>query len=225
MPAQTRIEEQHSDSTIAGWLHRPARTTEGALALTHGASGNCQAPLLLALAECFSAAGWMVLRYDLPYRQRRSAGPPSPATAAIDQRGIAAAAKWLREESGELPVLGGHSYGGRQTSMAVADDAEMAMALLLLSYPLHPPGKPEKLRVEHLPRIQVPGLFVHGTKDPFGSPQEMRESLAVLRAPWNLELLEAAGHALVERKEGSAAFAQAAERIRQALFDLLKKRL
>ena len=157
-------------STVAGWLHRPETgDPAGALGLTHGASGNADAPLLVALAEQFATCGWWVLRYNLPYRQRRPGGPPSPATAPADREGVAAAAEWLRLESGQSVALGGHSYGGRQTSMLAAEQPDAAAALLLLSYPLHPPGKPEKLRVEHLGQLTQPVLFAHGEKDPFGT--------------------------------------------------------
>ena len=75
--------------------------------------------------------------------------------------------------------LGGHSYGGRQSTMLCADDPELVNGLLLLSYPLHPPRKPEQLRTQHLPNLRNPCLFVHGTRDPFGSTEEMREGVAI----------------------------------------------
>src|SRR6185436_17278528 len=90
----------------------------------------------------------------------------------------------------------GHSYGGRQTSIAAAEDANVIDALLLLSYPLHPPRRPEDLRTAHLPMVRKPCLFVHGTRDPFGSPEEMKSALILIPAPSELCLLEGAGHDL-----------------------------
>lgn len=80
--------------------------------------------------------------------------------------------------------------------MLAAEDAAVADALLLFSYPLHVPDKPEKLRTEHFPQLRTPALFVHGTKDPFGTPQEMRKGLALIPARHELQLVEGAGHDL-----------------------------
>jgi hypothetical protein len=86
--------------------------------------------------------------------------------------------------------------------MLAAEDSGLGLAgLLLCSYPLHPPGQADKLRTEHLPRISVPVLFVHGTKDAFGSPDEMRAAVKLLRAPARLEFIEGAGHDLHRGKD------------------------
>ena len=82
--------------------------------------------------------------------------------------------------------LGGHSYGGRQSTMLCADQPGLVDGLLLLSYPLHPPRKPDQLRVQHLPKLQTPALFVHGTRDPFGSPEEMEAALSLIPAKTRL---------------------------------------
>ena len=88
-------------------------------------------------------------------------------------------------------IAGGHSYGGRMTSMVVADGATRVDALTLFSYPLHPPGKPEKPRTEHLPRIETPTVFTHGTSDPFGSIDELRAAAALI--PASTEIVEITG--------------------------------
>jgi predicted alpha/beta-hydrolase family hydrolase len=93
-------------------------------------------------------------------------------------------------------ILGGQSYGGRQATLLAADEPELAQALLLFSYPLHPPGKPERLRTEHFPRLRVPALFVHGTADPFGSIAELRTAAALIPAPTRIMPIERAGHDL-----------------------------
>lgn len=98
-------------------------------------------------------------------------------------------------KKGARILLGGHSYGGRQASMLLAEDKAVADALLLCSYPLHPPGQPDKLRTQHLDKIDVPVLFVHGTKDPFGSPEEMKAALKLVRNG-RIEFIEGAGHDL-----------------------------
>jgi uncharacterized protein len=180
---------------IQGWLHEPAAATTGmvrdALAITHGAGSNCEAPLLIAIAEAFAAEGLYVLRFDLPYRQQRPHGPPFPAMAARDREGIRRAAEAVREVGASRIFLGGHSYGGRQATMTAAEDPRIADALLLLSYPLHPPRKPRELRTAHFPKLETAALFVHGTRDPFGSIDEMRAALAGI--PARHELIEVAG--------------------------------
>ena len=183
---------------MSGFLHRPAQSqAEQALVMTHGAGSNAKGPMLVAIAETLAARGWLVLRCDLPYRQRRPGGPPRPAEAAGDRAGLRAAIGLVRPmlRPGGRLALGGHSYGGRQASMLAAEDPRVADALLLCSYPLHPPGQPAKLRTQHLGAIDAPVLFVHGTKDPFGSPEEMRAAVKLVKHA-RLEFIEGAGHDL-----------------------------
>jgi uncharacterized protein len=181
---------------IQGFLHEPtAPATGDAIAITHGAGGNCESPLLVALADAFAAIGWHVLRYDLPFRIQRKT--PSPAQAVKDREGIREAATALREASGARRIsLSGSSYGGRQSTMLAAEDPKIADALLLLSYPLHPPGKPQALRTEHFPALKVPALFAHGTRDAFGSIDEMRAALTLIPARTKLIDLVGAPHGL-----------------------------
>ena len=180
----------------AGFLHRPDQSSDNGIVLTHGASSNCNAPLLVAIATEFAARGVLVYRYNLPFRIRRPHGPPSPSTAQADREGIRNAVQLMRSLVKGRALAGGHSYGGRQTSMAAAEDPKLADGLLLLSYPLHPPGKPEQLRTAHLPNLAAPVLFVHGSKDPFGSEAELREAMPKIPAPVDLFLVDGAGHDL-----------------------------
>src|SRR5271168_699591 len=121
---------------VRGFLHRPDGAARGGLILTHGAGGNCNAPLLVAAAAAFSAAGIQVLRIDLPFRQRRPTGPPSPSNAAADRTGLRQAVAALRAMVSGPVTLGGQSYGGRQATMLAADEPGLVEALLLFSYPL-----------------------------------------------------------------------------------------
>ncbi len=180
---------------IKGWLHEPAAVSTGdAIAITYGAGSNCEAPLLKALADAFSAIGWIALRYDLPYRQARPHGSPFPANAARDREGVRAAANAMREIAKGKIFLAGHSYGGRQTSMLAAEDSSIAGALLLLSYPLHPPGKTQQLRTEHFSKLTIPVMFVHGTRDAFGSIDELRSALQLIPARADLMIAQGAPH-------------------------------
>src|SRR5271165_5957498 len=130
---------------VKGYLHRSGADGDG-LVLTHGAGGNASGPLLVAVADAFQAAGVTVLRCDLPFRQQRPSGPPRPADSAKDRAGIRAAVAAVRGIVNGRVILAGQSYGGRQASMLAADEPELVEGLMLLSYPLHPPGKPAQLR-------------------------------------------------------------------------------
>ena len=179
---------------IAGIAHPPAGDPAGIVLLTHGAGGNRESPMLVRLCTEWAGRGWLAVRYDLPYRRKRPKGPPS-GSAAADQEGIADACALARSLT-EGPVLaGGHSYGGRMTSMAVADGVAVE-ALTLFSYPLHPPGKPERARTEHLPRITVPTVFTHGTSDPFATIDELRAAATLVSAPTEVVEITGARHDL-----------------------------
>src|SRR5215469_3565337 len=106
---------------IRGFLHPPAKADGWGLVLTHGAGGNCTAPLLVAGATAFAQAGLTVLRCDLPFRQRRPSGPPSPAAAAADRAGLLDAVEAIRALVAQAVLLGGASYGGRQASLLAAE--------------------------------------------------------------------------------------------------------
>jgi predicted alpha/beta-hydrolase family hydrolase len=180
---------------VRGFLHRAAEDAI-AIVLTHGAGSNAQNRLLLALADTFVASGIVVLRCDLPFRQARSSGPPSPSGAARDRRGLATAVAAMKDRGARRCFLGGHSYGGRQASMLLSESPELASGLLLLSYPLHPPAAPQRLRTQHLPSLRVPTLFVHGDRDPFGTPDEIEAARALVPASSASLIVSRAAHAL-----------------------------
>lgn len=184
------------DPHVRGFIHRPAAPAGDALVLTHGAGSNSRAALLVALAEAFTGAGFTVLRCDLPYRQNRPYGPPRPGDAARDREGLKNAVTALRKLAPGRMFLGGHSYGGRQATMLCADQPGLVEGLLLLSYPLHPPRKTDQLRIQHLPKLQTPALFVQGTRDPFGTRQEIESALSLIPAKTQLLLVEGVGHDL-----------------------------
>ncbi|HZA09574.1 alpha/beta family hydrolase [Mycobacterium sp.] len=180
---------------IAGIAHKPAGDPVGVVVLTHGAGGSRESPLLKRVCDEWARRGWVAVRYNLPYRRRRPKGPPS-GSAAADRQGIADAVSVARSLAGGPLLAGGHSYGGRQTSMAVADEGLAVDALTLFSYPVHPPGKPERARTEHLPRIGVPTVFTHGTSDPFGTIGEVRAAAALIPAPTEVVEIGGARHDL-----------------------------
>ncbi|MBI3696687.1 MAG: alpha/beta fold hydrolase [Acidobacteria bacterium] len=184
-----------AEQSVRGFLRSPSTPSGDALVLTHGAGSNCQSPLLVAVAGAFAEAGFTVLRYDLPFRQARPKGPPL-GSAVQDREGLRQAVAAVRRLAAGRVFLGGHSYGGRQASILAASDLSLVDGLLLLAYPLHPPRRPEQLRTSHFPQLQTPALFIHGSRDPFGSPEELRAALPLIPAPKDLLLIEGRGHEL-----------------------------
>jgi len=198
--AYREFSDLSSEPAVRGFLHEPAQANGDGLVLTHGAGANCQSKLLIALANAFSNAGYLVLRCDLPFRQSRPNGPPFPAMAARDREGLRRAVDVLRSKTSGRIFLGGHSYGGRQGSMLAAEQTQLVAGLLLLSYPLHPPRKPAELRTAHFPQLTTPSLFVHGGRDPFGSHDELKTALQLTPAQTLLLEIEGAGHELMGKK-------------------------
>jgi len=197
------LNEATNQPTVRGFLHCPEARIDSGLVLTHSAGGNCNSPLLVALADALCEAGVTVLRCDLPFRQSRPHGPPM-GSAEKDQAGLQRAIQVLREQIKCRVFLGGHSYGGRMATMLCAREPSLADGLLLLSYPLHPPRKPEQLRTTHFPKLQSRALFVHGTRDPFGSIEEMRSALALIPTQTQLLPIEGAGHELLSKKKSDS---------------------
>jgi uncharacterized protein len=183
------------DPPVRGFLNRPKSPSGDGIVLTHGAGGNAQMALLVALAETFAGSGFTVLRCDLPFRQARRFGPPRPGDAARDRAGLKNAVAAMRKLIAGRIFLGGQSYGGRQASMLLAEE-KIADGLILLSYPLHAPSRPEQPRTQHLPNLRVPTLFVHGTRDPFGSIEEIEAARKLIPAKTELLVVEGGGHDL-----------------------------
>ena len=167
------------------------KAPDRALLLTPGAGASADHHTLVAVEE--AVAPVPVARVDFPYRREgRKAPDRAPKLIAC----IVEEAAALAEATGVAPeriVLGGRSMGGRMCSMAVAEGLPAA-GLVLLSYPLHPPGKPDRLRTEHLPALDLPCLFVGGTRDAFGTPEEVEAAVALIPGPVTLVWLDGQGH-------------------------------
>ncbi|ORB85285.1 alpha/beta hydrolase [Mycobacterium kansasii] len=196
---------------IAGIAHEPDGRAHGVVVLTHGAGGSRDSVLLQQLCDEWARRGWLAVRYNLPYRRRRPKGPPS-GSAESDRAGIVEAIECCRRLVDGPLIAGGHSYGGRQTSMVVAAGGAAADLMTLFSYPVHPPGKPERVRTEHLPSITVPTVFTHGSSDPFGTITELRDAAALINARTEIVEITSARHDL-----GSKAFDVAALAVDAAL--------
>ncbi len=169
---------------------------QGGIVLTHGAGSNRDAPLLQALEIEFIKLGLLVVRVNLAFRETRPHGSPFPAGAAMDREGLARDLQEMRAQVSGKVFVGGHSYGGRQATMLAAEHPDVTDGLLLLSYPLHPPRQPARLRTDHFPNLRTLAMFVHGTRDPFGSLDEMKNALGLIPARTRLLEIDGAGHDL-----------------------------
>jgi uncharacterized protein len=191
------------EPAIHGFLHVPSRPSGDSVVLSHGAGSDCQSKLLVEISDALADMGFTVLRFDLPFRRARPHGPPSFGSPDRDREGVRRAAVVMREKTRGVLILGGHSYGGRQTSMLVAEEPQLVDGLLLLSYPLHPPRKPKELRTSHFPKLRKPAFFVHGSRDPFGTITEIEDALELIPAEHGLFEVEGAGHDLLSKGNAS----------------------
>lgn len=178
------------------------------LLLTPGASANRTQPSLVAIDEAVSALGVVVERMNFPYTDAGRKAPDRPPVLLDAVRtGAAALAAEAKAKPGDL-FLGGRSMGGRMCSMAVADGLP-ARGLVLVSYPLHPPGKPDKLRTDHFPALDLPCLFVSGTRDTFGTPAELEAATEAIPGEVTHVWIDGGDHGL-RRKDQVVADAVAA---------------
>ncbi len=174
------------------------------LLLAPGAGADRDQPALVAIDEAATAAGLIVVRMDFPYRR---AGKKAPDRPPILIQAVLDEAAHLATQVDRM-VLGGRSMGGRMCSMAVADGLPAA-GLVLISYPLHPPGRSNRPRVEHLPRLNLPCLFVSGTRDAFGTPAELEAAAQAIPGPVTHEWIDGKDHGLRGAEDEVAALVMA----------------
>ncbi|MBV8463905.1 MAG: dienelactone hydrolase [Acidimicrobiales bacterium] len=181
------------------------------LVLTPGASARRDHPSLVAIDRAVTEAGVAVERVEFPGQAagRRRPDPPDVCMATVRAAAAELAAR-LEVESDRI-LVGGRSMGGRMCSMAVADGLEVA-GLVLVSYPLHPPGRPERLRTEHFRALDVPCLFVTGRRDAFATPAELEREVAAIPGPVTVQIIDG-DHSLRRRD------AEVAERVVRWLAD------
>jgi predicted alpha/beta-hydrolase family hydrolase len=195
----TAFTDLEGEPGVRGFLHLPSRANGDGFVLTHGAGSNCRSELLVQMADALVTSGFAVLRIDLPFRQARPHGPPFPGGAKGDRDGLQRALAVLQSRVSGRVFLGGHSYGGRQSTILVSKEPQVAEGSLLLSYPLHPPQKPAQLRTVHFSKITKPAFFVHGTRDPFGSIAEMKAALELIPGRHTIMEVDGAGHELLSK--------------------------
>jgi predicted alpha/beta-hydrolase family hydrolase len=182
----------------------------------HGAGGQMNDRAVVAAASALRRRGIGTVRFNFLYRERGS-GRPDPMPRLIECFDAVVTSVRARVDPARL-VLGGRSMGGRAASMMVADGAA-GDGLLLLAYPLHPPGQPAKLRVEHLLRIAVPVLCINGTRDPFCDPALMERTLSGLGTNWRMLWLTGADHSFHVLKSSGRTDADVLEEVAGTVHD------
>ncbi len=188
--------EDPASEQVSAAIHRPSagrRRSRRSVLLAPGAGGDLDGDGLTALAETLAATGCTVVRANLPYREVGRRAPRADRSVPGYRTVLAAA----REAVGDTRpwVLGGKSYGGRVASMLVAA-GEPAAGLLFYGYPLHPPGKPESLRVDHWPEVNVPTLFLQGERDTFCDLELLEPHLLKLPRRATLHVVAGGDHSL-----------------------------
>jgi uncharacterized protein len=170
---------------------------ERVLVLAHGAGAGQKHPFMVATAKGLAARGISVVAFDFPYmRERRHVPDKAPVLEAAFREAIEAAREW----SGEKRVfIGGKSMGGRMATHLGAQGLDGLLGIVALGYPLHPPGRPDKPRTEHLPSIRVPVLIVQGERDTFGTPDELKPVIATMKAKVTLHVVTGGDHSLTVR--------------------------
>lgn len=201
--------------------YEPATAEQRAVFVcAHGAGGNMNDRSVLATAKALRNVGFGVVRFNFLYKEKGS-GRPDPMPRLKDC--ITAVVEHTRKELGpDFLVTGGRSMGGRAASM-LASDGFPTDALLLLAYPLHPPGKPEKLRDAHLPSIRIPVLCINGTRDPFCDKALMEKALTAVRTDWMMHWIDGADHSFHVLKSSGRTDADVMLEIAQSASDWLDR--
>jgi len=179
---------------VSGVLTVPGKTVKNGLILAHGAGNDMHQPMIVFLAEKLAQAGYLTLRFNFLYKQEGKTAPDRPEKL---YQAWKAAHHFLREYPRCPPapiIAAGKSMGGRIVSQMVAEGQLEAGRLIFLGYPLHPPGRKERLRDRHLSAIRIPMHFFAGTRDPLCDLELLRKVLSHLDAPWQLDVIEGADH-------------------------------
>ena len=188
------------------------------LVLAHGAGAPLTADFMRDVAAMVAAGGYRVCRFNFVYMEQ---GRKAPDRQPVLEETYRAVVDRLRMESSKL-VIGGKSLGGRIASMIAADGAPVD-GLVFLGYPLHPPGRPERIRKEHLPKISVPMLFVEGTRDPFCPLETLEEVRVGLKAPNEVAVIDDGDHSFKVRKSSGRTTPEALEEVAAAVTGWLGK--
>jgi len=205
--------------TALPYLAGPGRRIGATLVLAHGAGAGQSSRFMVRFAQGLASKGLDVLTFNFPYIEQHRRVPDRAPKLEACFRAAIATARGHGPWSGHALFIGGKSMGGRIASHLAAGEAgagELA-GLVLLGYPLHPPGKPDQLRTAHLPDIRVPILCVQGARDPFGTEAEIRSVFERLAAPVTLHVVENGDHSLAPPKRNAAPIDEIHDQIQDAI--------
>jgi predicted alpha/beta-hydrolase family hydrolase len=204
MPQHVRIDITPSEHVTAMAYPAAGKRAGICVILGHGAGSNQSSPAIVRFAGALAARGFDAVTFNFLYsEQRRRVPDPNPKLEVCWRKMIQAFRDGILIGQGAALVVGGRSMGGRIASQVAAADPAGIAGLLLLGYPLHPPGQPQKLRTRHLPDLRVPTLFVQGARDAFGTPDELSPVIGGIKGPASLFVVEAADHSLKVPKKAS----------------------
>lgn len=194
--------DRENAGVIPALVYR-AQTANAALILAHGAGAGQRSAFMMAFAAGIAALGIDVVTFDFPYMAAKRKMPDRGPALEAAYRAVIAGVRLEIDSARRFLFIGGKSMGGRIATQVAAADADLpATGLILLGYPLHPPGRPDTLRAAHLPAVARPMLFVQGSRDAFGTPDELEPILAPLAPPPVIQVVAGGDHSLnVSRRD------------------------
>ncbi len=193
-PESLTIPVNETDSITALLYPAPiAKRLKTTIILGHGAGGNQLSPFMKSFAAALSERGFDAVTFNFVYSEKGRGSPDQRPKLEACYLAVIDTVMAQKKLKGNRLVVGGKSMGGRIASH-VAPQREAVSALVFLGYPLHPPGKPEQLRDQHLKEVTAPMLFVQGSRDPFGTPEELKSVIKNLKLPAKLFLIDLGDH-------------------------------
>jgi uncharacterized protein len=193
--------KKHSEITIHAAGHR----APAALVLAHGAGAGQHSPFIVSFAQALSTLGLDVVTFNFPYIEEKRRVPDRGPVLEETYRAVIDTVRAQLDSARRALFIGGKSMGGRiATQVAAADAALPVSGLVLLGYPLHPPGQPQKLRDAHLPFVRRPMLFVQGSRDTFGTPEELAPILTRLEPAPAVHVVDGGDHSFKLGRKDSA---------------------
>jgi uncharacterized protein len=228
MPEHIRVDITSSEHVTAIAYPAAGERAGICVVLAHGAGAGQSSAFMVRFAGALSQRGFDAVTFNFLYTEQRRRVPDPNAKLELCWRQVIRAfhdGKLIAKADRDRLVIGGKSMGGRIASQVVAAEADGVAGLVLLGYPLHPPGHPEKPRSRHLPDIGVPMLFVQGARDTFGTPEELRPVLATLKAPADLHVVEGGDHSFKVPKKAGLSQEQVYERVLDTIAQWLRERI